>query len=854
MQVHWLQGFTVRNNKETRLIQKMSHISVAGCEVCQKPCKSLCSGCKTVFYCCEEHQLYDWDRHSSQCAEGQLSHEDQLKYDRRKAVVKLLIEGKCEQAAKFARSAFRTACQELRLGKEGPSDDVLTEGLLVASALLQCDMVTPARETLLKLCAFFEAHPLSKSMSDLTSKPGSRVSSLLSVGLNKQLSILASLASLFEACGDIKQSEKLYVDYVSLVEGYFGVSSLETSDCYFQMGNYYLTKLLLEKAQACYRRALTLRSQQLGEGHLSVSDCFFNLGVVFYKKRYYNKALSWFEQAKAVRETQCSEQGLPTAHVYEKLGRVHLAMQNLEKAYEMTAKAWGIFKAVYKKENDDHARIRALLVKIDQAVEVLSPSKRQTLKRNASKAYSTNELRRGGDRSIENLKENISEIALKLRTSSLLKSRSSVEVVRKDSLSQSPIYRAKDAHDGSTSMLESVGSDWQSVRSFVTGEIAVDLEEAKQQESHQAMSQSHLEERKSDPNPFRLLQIPFGSGSFQGDPSEKGQSPLASPKSRLKIDIYDFSNHSSEAEISPTSPALHRQVSSQELVNDLQPDRRQGFALMSSLARQIGTEKFITALLKLDTGIPLDFLEQLKEWIPTESEMQIAAKRTTSPSDATAFLVKISEVPRYSQRLKALELKQRLDAEMKQIKNTLTTVRSAAEEITTSQSFLEFLKVVTKLGSAFNSGRSLQISTINRMFSLKVSGGNSFLTYLVSVLLKQRPQVLAFPEDFINLKEAKEISQAGVTEWIEEWRTDVETLSAEALVARAHTDNLFFQTVDPWVKHAKTQIEGLQQLSVSTTLTIDALKAYVGDEEDLLGQVLQLAEAVSAETRRVGNQ
>jgi len=37
------------------------------CNACAKPASSRCAGCKSVAYCCKEHQKADWKAHKAQC-------------------------------------------------------------------------------------------------------------------------------------------------------------------------------------------------------------------------------------------------------------------------------------------------------------------------------------------------------------------------------------------------------------------------------------------------------------------------------------------------------------------------------------------------------------------------------------------------------------------------------------------------------------------------------------------------------------------------------------------------------------------------------------------------------------------
>ena len=58
--------------------------------------------------------------------------------------------------------------------------------------------------------------------------------------IRKRCSLIALMASLFYACGDFKNCEKHYVIYVETIESAFGKDSLESSNCYFLIGVFYL--------------------------------------------------------------------------------------------------------------------------------------------------------------------------------------------------------------------------------------------------------------------------------------------------------------------------------------------------------------------------------------------------------------------------------------------------------------------------------------------------------------------------------------------------------------------------------------------------------------------------------------
>lgn len=42
------------------------------CKVCSRPTKDLCSRCKKVYYCSQDHQIRDWHTHKSKCLNSEL--------------------------------------------------------------------------------------------------------------------------------------------------------------------------------------------------------------------------------------------------------------------------------------------------------------------------------------------------------------------------------------------------------------------------------------------------------------------------------------------------------------------------------------------------------------------------------------------------------------------------------------------------------------------------------------------------------------------------------------------------------------------------------------------------------------
>jgi hypothetical protein len=135
---------------------------------------------------------------------------------------------------------------------------------------------------------------LERKLTEATnSKPGSEATKVLRQNfeiqtnllmlkeLKRRTSLLSTIACLFYNIGDFKHAESAYILYTKLVEINYGSDSLETSNCYFLVGVFYMENKYYKRSMACLLRAKEMRVQKLGGGHLSVSDCFFNIGLIY---------------------------------------------------------------------------------------------------------------------------------------------------------------------------------------------------------------------------------------------------------------------------------------------------------------------------------------------------------------------------------------------------------------------------------------------------------------------------------------------------------------------------------------------------------------------------------------------
>lgn len=119
--------------------------------------------------------------------------------------------------------------------------------------------------------------------------------------LKRKTNTVSCLANLFYSVGDFKNCESLYVKYIKIFENNIGKNTLDTSNCYFLVGVFYLKEVCLTiyhlyfkkyfaKALACFRHCIKIRTDILSPVHESISDCYYNIGIIYKNLRKFHKA------------------------------------------------------------------------------------------------------------------------------------------------------------------------------------------------------------------------------------------------------------------------------------------------------------------------------------------------------------------------------------------------------------------------------------------------------------------------------------------------------------------------------------------------------------------------------------
>lgn len=135
------------------------------------------------------------------------------------------------------------------------------------------------------------------------------------------------------------------------IELVFGSDSLEVSNIYFLVGNYYREINQPTKAIACFAKAATIRGRKAG------GDCYVNISLLYRQIGRIYAAIDMMQTAVKLNEEEYGGSSREVGEVFEKLGMLYLDVPDFNSAIIHLENALKIY--INQKESEDYDRLRA---------------------------------------------------------------------------------------------------------------------------------------------------------------------------------------------------------------------------------------------------------------------------------------------------------------------------------------------------------------------------------------------------------------------------------------------------------------------------------------------------------------
>ena len=168
---------------------------------------------------------------------------------------------------------------------------------------------------------------------------------------------------------------RFYQIYTNHIELVFGGESLELSNVYFCVGNYYREINEVTKAVACFVKAASIRGKKGG-------DCYVNISLLYRRQGRLFAAIDMMLTAIKLNEEEYGSSSREVGEVYEKLGLLYLDISDYNNSIANLENALKIY--INQKESDDYDRIRSkidvIYARIKQTVDQENEKKFQKRK------------------------------------------------------------------------------------------------------------------------------------------------------------------------------------------------------------------------------------------------------------------------------------------------------------------------------------------------------------------------------------------------------------------------------------------------------------------------------------------
>ncbi|XP_040055075.1 disheveled-associated activator of morphogenesis 1 [Gasterosteus aculeatus] len=265
---------------------------------------------------------------------------------------------------------------------------------------------------------------------------------------------------------------------------------------------------------------------------------------------------------------------------------------------------------------------------------------------------------------------------------------------------------------------------------------------------------------------------------------------------------------------------------------------------------RLTNEEIRHAVLTMDEqeDLPKDMLEQLLKFVPEKSDMELLGEHKHEldrMARADRFLYEMSSINHYQQRLHSLYFKKKFAERVADIKPKIKALSLASREVVQSGTLRQLLEVVLAFGNYMNKGQrgnayGFKVSSLNKIADTKSSTDKnvSLLHYMITVLEKKYPKVVAFSEELPNVPEAAKVNMTELEKDFGNLRSGLNSVEAELQYQRGQSpqgpDDKFVPVVGQFLTVASFSFSDVEEsLSEAREVLVKALKHFGEDSSNL---------------------
>ncbi|CAN6849664.1 unnamed protein product [Brassica oleracea var. botrytis] len=243
-----------------------------------------------------------------------------------------------------------------------------------------------------------------------------------------------------------------------------------------------------------------------------------------------------------------------------------------------------------------------------------------------------------------------------------------------------------------------------------------------------------------------------------------------------------------------------------------------------------------------ESALDADQVENLIKFCPTREEMELL-KGYNSDKDKLGkcelFFLEMMKVPRVETKLRVFSFKIQFRSQISELRNSLSVVNSAAEQVKNSEKFKRIMQTVLSLGNALNQGTARGAAVGFKLDSLpklsETRARNNRMTlmhYLCKILAEKMPEVLDFAKDFSSLEPATKIQLKFLAEEMQAINKGLEKIVQELSLSESDgpISHNFNKILKEFLHYAEAEVRSLASLYSGVGRNVDGLIFYFGED------------------------
>ncbi|CDY32721.1 BnaA02g07830D [Brassica napus] len=243
-----------------------------------------------------------------------------------------------------------------------------------------------------------------------------------------------------------------------------------------------------------------------------------------------------------------------------------------------------------------------------------------------------------------------------------------------------------------------------------------------------------------------------------------------------------------------------------------------------------------------ESALDADQVENLIKFCPTREEMELL-KGYNGDKDKLGkcelFFLEMMKVPRVETKLRVFSFKIQFRSQISELRNSLSVVNSAAEQVKNSEKFKRIMQTVLSLGNALNQGTARGAAVGFKLDSLpklsETRARNNRMTlmhYLCKILAEKMPEVLDFAKDFSSLEPATKIQLKFLAEEMQAINKGLEKIVQELSLSESDgpISHNFNKILKEFLHYAEAEVRSLASLYSGVGRNVDGLIFYFGED------------------------